>query len=170
MKNHALPLLLLLAVLLSACNGITPTGNPIQPTEISGTDPQSLDPLAPGDPVEALLAQMTLAEKIGQMTQVEQYSLKAGDSDKYFIGSVISGGGSVPTTADTHDWAETIVPPAAPQTRLGIPVLGLCMAPPSSRSRSAWALATIPNSCGRSGKPPPKRCVPSASPGISRRS
>ncbi|HWR66497.1 MAG TPA: glycoside hydrolase family 3 protein [Bellilinea sp.] len=122
-KNRLLPVLLLIAVTLSACNRVTGTETPIQPPEISVTETATPEVLPPSDPVEALLAQMTLAEKIGQMTQVEQYSLKAGDSDKYFIGSVISGGGSVPTTADTREWAETFVPPAAPQTRLGIPIL-----------------------------------------------
>ncbi|MRR28893.1 hypothetical protein EG834_00835 [bacterium] len=122
-KIRGVPLLLLMAIFLSACNGGTTTKTPIQPTEQNITAPSTPEVLPPGDPVEALLGQMTLLEKIGQMTQVEFYSLKPGDVDTYFIGSVISGGGSVATTADTRDWAATFSPPPAPQTRLGIPVL-----------------------------------------------
>jgi hypothetical protein len=49
---------------------------------------------------EKLLAQMTLAEKVGQMTQVDSDALKRRPDDvqKYFIGSVLSGGGSSPAT------------------------------------------------------------------------
>ncbi len=117
------PLLLLLALSLTACNGISATKTPVQPSEISVTDPTTPEVIPPGDPVEALLSQMTLPEKIGQMTQVELNSLEPGDIDKYFIGSVISGGGTVPTAADSRDWAVTFSPPPAPQTRLGIPLL-----------------------------------------------
>ena len=46
--------------------------------------------------VAELLAQMTLAEKIGQMTQVEKDSIKPGDIAKYSIGSILSGGGGFP--------------------------------------------------------------------------
>ena len=49
---------------------------------------------------KALLAQMTLDEKIGQMTQPDQNALKdAADIEKYFLGSVLSGGDSDPKTA-----------------------------------------------------------------------
>lgn len=118
-----LPISMLIALTLSACSGIPAADSPIQPTAVSVTESPTLEILPPDDPVEALLAQMMLPEKIGQMTQVEIYSLKPGDSDRYFIGSIISGGGSVPTAADTRDWAKTILPPGAPQTRLGIPIL-----------------------------------------------
>ena len=44
--------------------------------------------------VRQLLAQMTLAEKIGQMTQAEQAGLvDPADIETYFLGSVLSGGG-----------------------------------------------------------------------------
>jgi beta-glucosidase len=42
-----------------------------------------------------LLARMTLAEKIGQMTQVEKNSLTPEVVTQYFIGSVLSGGGGL---------------------------------------------------------------------------
>src|SRR4051812_42474027 len=43
--------------------------------------------------VDDLLARMTLAEKIGQMTQVEKNSIKLTEIDALFIGSLLSGGG-----------------------------------------------------------------------------
>ena len=50
----------------------------------------------PSQPVEArvkdLLGRMTVAEKIGQITQVERSSLTPGEVTSFFIGSVLSGG------------------------------------------------------------------------------
>src|SRR5580692_7195155 len=52
--------------------------------------------------VHVLLAQMTLDEKIGQMVQVDSAALKSkADVQKYFLGSVLSGGNSVPPTGNT---------------------------------------------------------------------
>ena len=54
----------------------------------------------PSQPIEArvedLLKLMSLDEKIGQMTQVEKNSIKLGDIKKYYIGSILSGGGGSP--------------------------------------------------------------------------
>lgn len=76
--------------------------------------------------VEALLAQMTLKEKIGQMLQPEQAYVTAEEVTEYGIGSVLSGGGSAPSTGNTAiDWAYRIneLKAAALETRLGIPLL-----------------------------------------------
>lgn len=76
--------------------------------------------------VEALLAQMTLEEKIAQMVQPEQANLTPEDVKKYGIGSALSGGGSAPTTGNKpENWAERIneLKAAALETRLGIPLL-----------------------------------------------
>ena len=55
--------------------------------------------------VAALLSQMTLEEKIGQMVQAEQAGLSPDDVTTYGIGSVLSGGGSAPSTGNTAaDW------------------------------------------------------------------
>ena len=46
----------------------------------------------PAPDVEALLAQMTLDEKIGQMTQADKTALKDGrEVHDFFMGSVLSG-------------------------------------------------------------------------------
>ncbi len=45
--------------------------------------------------VDTLLSKMSLAEKIGQMTQVDHSFLKdPKDIEKYYIGSLLSGGDS----------------------------------------------------------------------------
>lgn len=76
--------------------------------------------------VEALLAQMTLEEKIGQMLQPEQAYITADEVTEYGIGSVLSGGGSAPSTGNTAiDWAYRVneLKEAALETRFGIPLL-----------------------------------------------
>ncbi len=75
--------------------------------------------------VDELLAQMTLDEKIGQMTQIEKNSINPDKVAKYFIGSVISGGGGSPLNHNTPEgWAKMIddFQAAALSTRLGIPM------------------------------------------------
>ncbi|KAK1644049.1 hypothetical protein QYE76_061854 [Lolium multiflorum] len=76
--------------------------------------------------VNDLLARMTLAEKIGQMTQIERENATAGVLSKYFIGSVLSGGGSVPSPqASAETWVAMVnaMQKDALSTRLGIPMI-----------------------------------------------
>jgi beta-glucosidase len=77
--------------------------------------------------VDALLAQMTLDEKIGQMVQVDSSGLKdKADVQKYFLGSVLSGGTSDPPAGNTaQDWLKFVdgFQGQALQTRLKIPLL-----------------------------------------------
>ncbi|HEY2761463.1 MAG TPA: glycoside hydrolase family 3 protein, partial [Pirellulales bacterium] len=78
--------------------------------------------------VDALLKQMTLDEKIGQMTQVDSAALtKKGDVEKYFLGSVLSGGGSDPPKKDNtaQAWANFYdgFQKEAMKTRLKIPII-----------------------------------------------
>jgi len=54
--------------------------------------------------VDALLAKMTLDQKIGQMTQAERQSVTPEDVRRYHLGSVLSGGGSCPGENLPHDW------------------------------------------------------------------
>jgi beta-glucosidase len=75
--------------------------------------------------IEALISAMTLDEKIGQMTQGERNSTTPADVRNYYIGSILSGGGSHPSSntptgwADMHDDYQN----AALSTRLGIPMM-----------------------------------------------
>src|SRR3954451_9834937 len=77
--------------------------------------------------VEDLLSRMTLAEKIGQMTQAERGNIDA-DTSKITtlnLGSVLSGGGSVPTPNTPTAWADMVdrYQSAALATRLHIPLI-----------------------------------------------
>ena len=78
------------------------------------------------DRVEGLLSQMTLAEKIGQMTQVDTDALKdKSHIQKYFLGSVLSGGGSDPADNSAQGWLRLAneCQSWAGKTRLKIPLL-----------------------------------------------
>ncbi|WP_406865471.1 glycoside hydrolase family 3 N-terminal domain-containing protein [Streptomyces sp. HUAS MG47] len=59
--------------------------------------------------VADLLGRMTLAEKAGQMTQAERNALRSpGDIAGYGLGSLLSGGGSVPTPNTAEAWARMV--------------------------------------------------------------
>jgi beta-glucosidase len=75
--------------------------------------------------IDRLLARMTLAEKAGQMTQIEKNSITPADVTAYGIGSVLSGGGGNPTPNTPANWAAMVraFKEAALETRLGIPLL-----------------------------------------------
>jgi beta-glucosidase len=75
---------------------------------------------------DALLAQMTLDEKIGQMTQTDLEALKDKSSvQRYFLGSVLSGGGHAPAEGDAKGWLKSCdeLNSWALKTRLKIPLL-----------------------------------------------
>jgi beta-glucosidase len=77
--------------------------------------------------VQPLLASMTLDEKLGQMTQAELGKLEREDDvERYFLGSVLSGGDADPPTGNAlADWRRTIdaTIEASLRTRLKIPIL-----------------------------------------------
>jgi beta-glucosidase len=75
--------------------------------------------------VEDLLGRMTLAEKIGQMTQVEKNSIPPEDVAYHKIGSILSGGGGNPTPNNAEAWRAMVTgfQEQALSTRLGIPLI-----------------------------------------------
>lgn len=76
--------------------------------------------------INDLMKRMTLAEKIGQMTQIERSNASAEVMEDYLIGSVLSGGGSVPSLgASPEMWIEMVneFQKGALSTRLGIPMI-----------------------------------------------
>ena len=77
------------------------------------------------DPVEELLAEMTLAEKIGQMTLVDRTAITPEEATEWNIGAILSGGGGAPTVNDPASWRSTVAAyhEAALATRLAIPIL-----------------------------------------------
>ena len=77
--------------------------------------------------VNDLLNRMTLNEKIGQMMQVDITGLQKDPADitDYFIGSILSGGDSDPSTNYTATWAalHDSLQSYALKTRLKIPII-----------------------------------------------
>ncbi len=77
--------------------------------------------------VDTLLSQMTLDEKIGQMTQVDYDAIKKNVDDivKYSIGSILCGGNSEPEDITAKGWADLYdkYQNIALQTRLKIPII-----------------------------------------------
>lgn len=77
--------------------------------------------------VRALLSQMTLEEKAGQMVQANLGNLEDfADVEKYFLGSVLSGGSSDPKSGNTlMDWTNLYddLQARTQKTRLRIPIL-----------------------------------------------
>src|SRR5437773_2329265 len=75
------------------------------------------------DRVTDLLGRMTLDEKVGQMTQAERGDVAADPSlvATWKLGSVLSGGGSVPADNTPAGWADMVdtLQRAALGTRLG---------------------------------------------------
>lgn len=59
--------------------------------------------------VADLMKRMSLANKVGQMTQAERAAVGDGtDITKYALGSLLSGGGSVPTPNTPAAWADMV--------------------------------------------------------------
>ncbi len=108
-----LVVIICLGLVLTACQ-IMPSA---KPKPLSSYDSQ----------VRELLARMTLEEKIGQMIQLDQEFLKdPQDIETYFIGSVLSGGGSDPKAGNSlKNWTDMYdsYQKYALNTRLGIPIL-----------------------------------------------
>ncbi|MGW1127277.1 glycoside hydrolase family 3 protein [Streptomyces sp. NPDC002526] len=76
--------------------------------------------------VADLLSRMSLAEKAGQMTQAERNAVAVqGDIATYDLGSLLSGGGSVPSPNTPEAWAKMIdgFQLRAQATRFQIPLI-----------------------------------------------
>ncbi len=114
----------LLVFLLPACGLASPT--PVSPIDtakptVYPSIPTAIPPTgtpAIADQVEVMLGQMTLEEKIGQMTQVVWWSFQPGDITRYSFGSVFA-------QIFDRDWTTKIssYQEEALATRLGIPLL-----------------------------------------------
>jgi beta-glucosidase len=81
---------------------------------------------SPASDAETLLGKMTLDEKIGQMVQVDMAALQnKSDIQKYFLGSMLSGGNSDPADNHAQTWLQAVTgyQSEALHTRLKIPLL-----------------------------------------------
>ena len=130
------PLALLLAAMLVAGCGTTQTSpSPVPTASTPAASAPAASPsagadwhdatLAPAARAQALLAQMSIEEKIGQMTQLEQGSVDPKGVTDLLLGSVLSGGGGAPAQNDAAGWYRMVkdYQDAALHTRLGIPML-----------------------------------------------
>ncbi|HEY4383076.1 MAG TPA: glycoside hydrolase family 3 N-terminal domain-containing protein, partial [Ktedonobacteraceae bacterium] len=123
LASTALPIIVILVIVQSVLPAYAATARTAQHSAILAGC------ISPSDCV----SKMTLPEKEGQMTQVENNAFtRAGNSitdiKTYFIGSVLSGGGGGPngTTGGTAtQWADMVdnFQSYALQTRLGIPLI-----------------------------------------------
>jgi beta-glucosidase len=119
---------------VAACGSSTATGAPSASgasSPAASGSPSSARPWMDAtksvdDRVAALLGQMTLAEKIGQMTQIENGSIDATTSAGFALGSILNGGGGAPKAGNTPQaWYDMVngYQQAALGTRLGIPII-----------------------------------------------
>src|SRR5215813_7198750 len=122
-------------VLIGLLCASLPMAHPFQPATYSATQksvakaqgqvPKRLS--AYDKEVNQLLSQMTLEEKIGQMTQAEQDALKDwSDIETYYLGSVLSGGNSDPKEGNSlQAWTDLYdrCQSHALKSRLKIPIL-----------------------------------------------
>jgi beta-glucosidase len=119
---------------VAACSNAPATGTPGASSGASSPaasgSPSSgrpwMDATRPvGDRVAALLGQMTLDEKIGQMAQIEKNAIDATNAAAFNLGSILSGGGGYPDPNTPQAWYDMVnaYQQAALGTRLGIPIL-----------------------------------------------
>jgi beta-glucosidase len=75
--------------------------------------------------VDDLLSRMSLAQKIGQMVQGNSLGVTTSDLQTYYLGSVLSGGGTYPGANTPQGWADAYdnYQRAAMGTSLGIPII-----------------------------------------------
>nr|WP_232838521.1 glycoside hydrolase family 3 protein [Streptomyces geranii] len=124
MRRHHFAALLLLA---TALVGTAVPASSATTTAPAGTRPYLDQRLPVKQRVADLLARMTLAEKVGQMTQAERGSVDndQGRITNLALGSLLSGGGSAPSPNTPEAWADMVdgYQSHALATRLRIPIL-----------------------------------------------
>jgi len=118
------------AAVVVACGSSPAPGTPGASRQGASGSPSAghpwMDATKPiGDRVAALVGQMTLDEKIGQMTQIEKNAIDAGTAAAFNLGSILSGGGGFPDPNTPQAWYDMVnaYQGAALGTRLGIPIL-----------------------------------------------
>lgn len=95
-----------------ARSSVAPSSSYRVPEPTHYTDWPAIESRLAADPalearVRKIVASMTLAQKIGQMTQAEIKSITPAQVTKYYVGSVLNGGGSWPggnKHAGIEDW------------------------------------------------------------------
>ncbi|HSN66552.1 MAG TPA: hypothetical protein VLS94_07925, partial [Fusibacter sp.] len=107
-KSVVLLIFLIVFMSFSGCAKQTPTRTTTAAQDQS--QPIYLDPSkSTPERVSDLLGRMTLEEKAAQMVQGERGAVTSADLKEYGLGSVLSGGGSVPGSGSIEDWEEMMV-------------------------------------------------------------
>jgi len=111
-QHNALIVVVLLSLLMAATSSTTL----VRPTT-TNLNAESF--------VRSLVDEMTLDEKMGQMTQGERASVTPAEVISLFLGSVLSGGGSAPGDNSPEAWLDMYdeYQKAALSTRLAIPII-----------------------------------------------
>lgn len=126
-RDSLLAVALASTLVIGGCTHSTTTDATMTASPSDTIDRRYLDASLPiSERVEILVGQMTMAEKFGQMTQVEEHSLKPGDVASLNLGSVLHGGGNVAPLGEVEEWQSAVLArqqEAVNETRLGIPLL-----------------------------------------------
>ncbi|MGC4070519.1 MAG: glycoside hydrolase family 3 N-terminal domain-containing protein [Polyangiaceae bacterium] len=98
------------------------------PTTSTFVFPATPDPWTPSeacvDAVKTRLASMTLAEKAGQMVQGDSANATTAAVNTYKLGSILSGGGSDPSSGDTVSaWVSHVQGYVSQGVSMGTPIL-----------------------------------------------
>jgi beta-glucosidase len=128
MRGKGLLLISVLVLTLSLVIGLSPGSAATSRHKARAAQLPYENPNLPvNDRVADLLSRMTLAEKVGQMTQTERYQVYGNTTPitQYGLGSILSGGGSTPEDNNPEAWADMVdrFQRAALATRLHIPLL-----------------------------------------------
>jgi beta-glucosidase len=124
--NRIFVIVFSLASLLSACQFDNPPSPSFSATYQQQPSPVNNPPPYLVNRVSVILSRMSLAEKIGQMTQVEVNSMQPPeDVSLYYIGSILSAGGdsNVPMTPESWIAKFKRFQDEAMRTRLKIPII-----------------------------------------------
>ncbi len=112
-RTSVLLFTLAVSLALSACAGAEPNTASPDSSALSQSAENSAAVDTSGtsveERVEAVLARMTLEDKVGQMVQGEQLAAGPAEVKKYGLGSILSGGGSIPGGKNTvENWQNTV--------------------------------------------------------------
>ncbi len=150
------------------------------PASTHYTDWPAIKSSLPADPalearVKKIVASMTLAQKVGQMTQAEIKSITPAEVTRYYIGSVLNGGGSWPGMnkhAAIQDWLSLAdrYYDASMATDAAIKVPIIWGTDAVHGDNNVLGATLFPHNIGlRSARLPPGPCAPPVSNGRSRR-
>jgi len=125
-KTSVVAFICVLLVLFSACQYENKEPQITENSSITEIQDKHIDStLSVDEKVSSLIEIMTLEEKVGQMVQPDRSSASPNDVKKYFIGSILSGGGNAPRPNTKDSWLKMCedYQEAAMSTRLGIPII-----------------------------------------------